>query len=57
MRSSPMTGLRTLLRVISVLATIAVAPAVFGQHVTFSPYIQLGDNGAFSRRRILAACP
>ena len=47
MRSSPMTGLRTLLRVISVLATVAVAPAVFGQHVTFSPYIQLGDNGAF----------
>ena len=47
MRSSPMTGLRPLLRVIRVLATIAVAPAAFGQHVTFSPYIQLGDNGAF----------
>ncbi len=47
MRSSPMTGLRPLLRVISVFATIAVAPAAFGQHVTFSPYIQLGDNGAF----------
>lgn len=26
---------------------IALAPAAFGQQVTFAPYIQLGDNGSF----------
>ncbi len=31
----------------TLIAGIALAPAVFGQQVTFAPYIQLGDNGAF----------
>ena len=35
------------LRLLSLFATVAVAPVVFGQHVTFSPYIQLGDAGPF----------
>jgi hypothetical protein len=45
-----MTGFRTLLRIMSLLATVAVVPAGFGQHVTFSPYLQLGDNGTFGPR-------
>ena len=32
---------------IAVLACAALAPAAFSQQVTFFPYIQLGDNGAF----------
>jgi uncharacterized repeat protein (TIGR01451 family) len=28
-------------------AGVALAPAAFGQQVTFAPYIQLGDNGLF----------
>src|ERR1700761_7110425 len=42
---SLMTDLRSLLRSLGVLATVAVAPMTFAQQVTFSPYIQLGDNG------------
>jgi Calcineurin-like phosphoesterase/Domain of unknown function DUF11 len=42
-----MTVLRPLLRSISVLATVAVTASAFGQHLTFAPYIQLGDHGPF----------
>lgn len=32
---------------LAVVVGIALAPAAFGQQVTFSPYLQLGDDGAF----------
>jgi len=34
-------------RALVIALSAAFAPAVFGQQVTFSPYIQLGDNGPF----------
>ena len=39
-------SLSDILRTVS-LAGVALAPAAFGQQVTFAPYIQLGDNGPF----------
>ena len=30
-----------------IVASAALSPAVFGQQVTFAPYLQLGDNGPF----------
>src|ERR1700761_5614685 len=42
-----MTVLRPLLHSLSVIATVAVTASTYGQHVTFAPYIQLGDNGPF----------
>jgi hypothetical protein len=47
MKSFATTGLSPTLRALTLIAGVALAPAVFGQQVTFSPYIQLGDNGAF----------
>ena len=41
------TGISPLLRALTLVAGVALAPSVFGQQVTFSPYIQLGDNGTF----------
>jgi uncharacterized repeat protein (TIGR01451 family) len=32
---------------LALIACVALAPAAFGQQVTFSPYVQLGDNGTF----------
>ena len=48
MASSP--DLRSLLCTLSLLATVTVAPVALAQHVTFSPYIQLGDSGSFGNR-------
>jgi uncharacterized repeat protein (TIGR01451 family) len=36
-----------LLRSLTVIASVALAPVVLGQKVTFAPYIQLGDSGPF----------
>jgi hypothetical protein len=36
-----------ILRHLAMAACVALAPAAFAQQVTFSPYIQLGDNGTF----------
>jgi hypothetical protein len=47
MKSSSTTGISPSLRALTLVASVALAPAVFGQQVTFSPYIQLGDNGTF----------
>ncbi len=47
MKSSPLTGMPPLLRALTLMASVALAPTVFGQQITFSPYIQPGDNGAF----------
>ena len=41
------TGISPLLRALAWVAGVAFVPAVLGQNVTFAPYIQLGDNGAF----------
>jgi len=43
----PSSLIRTLSRlgIPAVMACVALAPAALGQEVTFSPYIQLGDNG------------
>ncbi|MBV8805939.1 MAG: metallophosphoesterase family protein, partial [Sinobacteraceae bacterium] len=35
------------MRPIAIILGAAFAPAVFGQQVTFAPYLQLGDNGTF----------
>jgi uncharacterized repeat protein (TIGR01451 family) len=34
-------------RALMIMVSAAFAPVVFGQQVTFAPYIQLGDNGTF----------
>ena len=34
-------------RFLAVMFCVALAPAAFGQQVTFFPYVQLGDNGTF----------
>jgi uncharacterized repeat protein (TIGR01451 family) len=47
MKPASSTGISPILRALTLIAGVALAPAVFGQQVTFSPYIQLGDNGAF----------
>jgi hypothetical protein len=47
MKPSPTTGIFPILRALTLIAGVALAPAAFGQQVTFSPYLQLGDNGAF----------
>lgn len=47
MKPSPLIGLPSQLRGLALMVSVAVAPALFGQQVTFSPYIQLGDNGSF----------
>jgi uncharacterized repeat protein (TIGR01451 family) len=47
MKPSSTTGISSLLRALTLMASVAFVPAVFGQQVTFSPYIQLGDNGTF----------
>ena len=47
MKQSSTTGLSPILRALTLIASVALAPATFGQQVTFSPYLQLGDNGAF----------
>lgn len=41
------TGISPLLRALTLIAGVAFVPSVLGQKVTFAPYIQLGDNGAF----------
>jgi uncharacterized repeat protein (TIGR01451 family) len=47
MKSLSTTGISPFLRTLALMAGVALVPAAFGQQVTFSPYIQLGDNGAF----------
>jgi calcineurin-like phosphoesterase family protein/uncharacterized protein DUF11 len=47
MKPPSTTGISPILRALTLIAGVALAPAVFGQQVTFSPYIQLGDNGTF----------
>lgn len=47
MKPSFLIGTLSRLRIPAVMVCIALAPAAFGQQVTFSPYIQLGDNGTF----------
>jgi uncharacterized repeat protein (TIGR01451 family) len=47
MKPSSLIGTLSRLRIPAVMACIALAPAAFGQQVTFSPYIQLGDNDTF----------
>jgi uncharacterized repeat protein (TIGR01451 family) len=45
MKPSSLIGTLSRLRIPAVMVCVALAPAAFGQQVTFSPYIQLGDNG------------
>ena len=40
-------GKDTIPRALAIMVAVAFAPPVFGQRVTFAPYIQLGDNGPF----------
>lgn len=47
MKPFPQIGIPSQLRALALMVSVALAPAVFGQQVTFSPYIQLGDNGPF----------
>jgi uncharacterized repeat protein (TIGR01451 family) len=47
MKSFSLIGTLSRLRVPAVMVCVALAPAAFGQQVTFSPYLQLGDNGTF----------
>ena len=47
MKSFFTTGKTPTLRALTFIASVVLAPAAFGQQVTFSPYIQLGDNGPF----------
>jgi hypothetical protein len=47
MKPPSRTGISPILRALTLITGVALAPAVFGQQVTFSPYIQLGDNGPF----------
>lgn len=47
MKPSSTTGLSPVLRALALIASVSLAPAAFSQQVTFAPYIQLGDNGAF----------
>ncbi|HXY25496.1 MAG TPA: metallophosphoesterase [Candidatus Acidoferrum sp.] len=42
-----LTSMSPMLRSLTMLLALAFAPAVFSQQVTYAPYIQLGDNGAF----------
>jgi Purple acid Phosphatase, N-terminal domain len=45
MKPSSLIGLFSRLRIPAAMICVAVAPAAFGQQVTFTPYLQLGDNG------------
>src|SRR5277367_6355313 len=47
MKPYSLIGTLSRLRITAVMVCVALAPAAFGQQVTFSPYIQLGDNGTF----------
>ena len=47
MKSFFTTGTFPKLRALTLVASVALAPAVFGQQVTFFPYLQLGNNGPF----------
>src|SRR5215469_9680881 len=50
MKLQPLQSSRLLLTATAVLATLGFGSACFGQAVvTYSPYIQLGDNGSFGR--------
>jgi len=35
------------LRLLGAITCAVIAPVAFAQHVTFPPYLQLGDNGPF----------
>src|SRR5580704_3251324 len=50
MKASPFVVMVSRLGILAVTACIALAPAAFGQQVTYAPYIQLGDNGPFGFR-------
>jgi uncharacterized repeat protein (TIGR01451 family) len=47
MKPTATCGKDNLLRALVIAAGATFAPAVFGQQVTFAPYIQVGDNGPF----------
>src|SRR5215470_2074095 len=47
MKSSSLIGALSRLSIPAAMVCVALAPAAFGQQVTFSPYIRLGDNGTF----------
>ena len=47
MKPSLRLGKLSLLGACGITVSAAFSPAVFGQQVTFSPYLQLGDNGPF----------
>lgn len=47
MKLSFLIGSLLRLRIPAVMVCVALASSAFGQQVTFSPYIQLGDNGTF----------
>jgi uncharacterized repeat protein (TIGR01451 family) len=47
MKRSLLTSMSSYLRPFAMMVGLALAPAVFSQQVTYFPYIQLGDNGAF----------
>jgi hypothetical protein len=47
MKLSSLIGKSSRLGITAAMVCIALAQATFGQQVTFSPYIQLGDNGQF----------
>ena len=47
MKPPSTTGKSPILCALALIAGAALGPAAFGQQVTFSPYLQLGDNSAF----------
>jgi Calcineurin-like phosphoesterase/Domain of unknown function DUF11 len=47
MKQIVLAGRNNLPRALMIVLSAAFAPAVFGQQVTFAPYLQLGDNGPF----------
>ena len=47
MKPSSLLGKSSRLHLAALMVCTALAPAAFAQQVTFPPYIQLGDNGAF----------
>src|SRR6202035_4110311 len=47
MKQTAFAGRNNLPRALVIALSVAFAPAVFGQQLTFAPYLQLGDNGPF----------
>lgn len=50
MKLHSLIGTFSRLQIPAAMICFALAPAAFGQQITFSPYLQLGDNGALGPR-------